>query len=294
MEISQYYQLQERHHSRYNKDRDKIKHSLTWLQEDTVDSWRHNRMYKMIDPILAGDPGAKWLTVGDGRYGKEAMYIIKHHGKVVATDLSDALLKIAKQKGLIDSFKKENAEHLSFKDKSFDYCLCKESFHHFPRPTIALYEMLRVAKKAVILIEPHDTYNFIESYFVEKLRKNVGLSKIRGYFNSFEPSGNYVYKIAEREIEKTAIALGYKMLAFKGLDDYYLPGVENVTINEKSSLFRKIKGILFILDLLYKLKVRQRSLLCAMIFKEIPENNIRERLFNNGYKLIQLPENPYV
>lgn len=39
-------------------------------------------------------------------------------------------------------------------DDAFDYVLCKDSYHHMPRPMIALYQMLRVARRAVVLIEP--------------------------------------------------------------------------------------------------------------------------------------------
>jgi len=34
-------------------------------------------MYQVIDPILAANPTAKWLTVGDGRYGNDANYILE-------------------------------------------------------------------------------------------------------------------------------------------------------------------------------------------------------------------------
>jgi hypothetical protein len=33
-------------------------------------------MYQTIDPILKTEPEAKWLTVGDGRYGTDAKYIL--------------------------------------------------------------------------------------------------------------------------------------------------------------------------------------------------------------------------
>lgn len=50
----------------------------------------------------------------------------------------------------------ENAESLSFRDNEFEVAFCKEAYHHFPRPFLALYEMLRVASKAVVLAEPND------------------------------------------------------------------------------------------------------------------------------------------
>ena len=43
-----------------------------WLENDTIDAWRHARMYSALDPLLETYPDASWLTVGDGRYGKDA------------------------------------------------------------------------------------------------------------------------------------------------------------------------------------------------------------------------------
>ena len=33
---------------------------------DSVDQWRHDRMFSNLDPILRARPDATWLTVGDG------------------------------------------------------------------------------------------------------------------------------------------------------------------------------------------------------------------------------------
>ena len=65
---------------------------------------------------------------------------------MLATSLTDSNLRIAQERGYIDKFQAENAERLSLTDDSFDFILCKESYHHFPRPAIAFYEMVRVAR----------------------------------------------------------------------------------------------------------------------------------------------------
>ena len=130
---------------------------LSWKNKKTVDFWRHERMYSCLSPILSSYPSSSWLTVGDGRYGTDANYILSKGEKdVLATDISDTYLKIAYEEGFINKYKVENAEQLSFSNDSFDFVLCKESYHHFPRPMVALYEMIRVARKGVILIEPQD------------------------------------------------------------------------------------------------------------------------------------------
>lgn len=106
-----------------------------------------------VDPFTTKN--GKWLTVGDP-YGFDANYLISKNQNVIASDIAGTFFPIVKEQGIIKEYAVENAEHLSFEDNSFDYILCKETFHHFPRPYLAVYEMLRVAKEAVILIEPQD------------------------------------------------------------------------------------------------------------------------------------------
>jgi ubiquinone/menaquinone biosynthesis C-methylase UbiE len=111
-------------------------------------------------------------------------------------------LKVSKELGLINEFNIENAEMLSMSDDQVDYILCKESYHHFPRPYAALYEMIRVAREAIVIIEPQDP--------ISKMPLLLSLVNICGKINpnfinkiwknrfSFEPVGNYVYKVSER------------------------------------------------------------------------------------------------
>jgi hypothetical protein len=75
--------------------------------------------------FLIADPQARWLTVGDGRYGNDAKYISNKGGHALASDISDCLLKEAKDIGYIAEYKKENAEALSFQDAEFDYVLAE-------------------------------------------------------------------------------------------------------------------------------------------------------------------------
>ncbi len=49
-----------------------------------------------------------------------------------------------------------NGEALRIASRSFDLVLCKEALHHLARPLQGLYEMLRVARRAVAFVEPWD------------------------------------------------------------------------------------------------------------------------------------------
>ena len=47
---------------------------------------------EVADPLLEQFPQACWLTVGDGRFGRDAHYIESKCVRVVASDISDVLL----------------------------------------------------------------------------------------------------------------------------------------------------------------------------------------------------------
>ncbi len=137
----------------------------TWLQQlNTLDCWRHGRMHALITHIIKSNPEASWLTVGDGRFGTDGNALLKKGAKKVhCSDISDTLLKIGSERGFINEYSSQNAEALNFLDNAFDFVYCKEAFHHFPRPYIALNEMFRVAKRAVILTEPRPSYRLLVS-----------------------------------------------------------------------------------------------------------------------------------
>jgi len=112
-----------------------------------VDAWLHNRMYDQILSLVEAFPGSAWLTIGDGRYGGDAYYLQEHGVNATASSISEATLKDALDRGYIKKYKIENAEKMQSKDNEFDFVLCKQSYHHFPRPALAFYEMLRLHQR---------------------------------------------------------------------------------------------------------------------------------------------------
>jgi len=290
----------EQHAENFNEYRTggkKEKHAKTWFETDTVDAWRHQRMYWTLDPILNAEPEATWLTIGDGRYGKDAHYINVKECDAMASDISGVLLKEAKEIGYITAFQIENAESLTFNAESFDYVFCKEAYHHFPRPVLALYEMLRVAKKGVILIEPNDAYisNKIFSIIGKKIIKTIkflfGIENIR---NRYEESGNYVYTISRREVEKIALGLNYKTLAFKSINDAYLPGVEYENLSDNGPIQKKIRRSINLKNILCKLRVMDYGILSTIIFKESPNRALCIDLSKDNFEIVHLSDNPYI
>jgi SAM-dependent methyltransferase len=259
------------------------------LNHDTINRWRYERFYKCLDPILKIYPESIWLTVGDFYYGTDAQYLKSKGHKSVASDIDDRFLIKGKEIGYIDNFSKENVESLSFKDETFDFVLCKETFHHLPRPYIGLYEMLRVSKIGVVLLEPLDRNINVSlpMLFFEWL-----LKKIKGKMNNmYEISGNYKYSISKREIEKIALGLNLPYVAFRYLNDYYIDGLGLETKSRDDKLIKKVKRQIFLRDILWKFRIFPPTYLMSIIFKE----EINVNFFKKGkFEIFRLTKNPYL
>lgn len=270
----------------------------TWFDDDTLDAWRHSRMRSKVLPIILGDKEATWLTVGDGRYGTDAHQLLMFGAKSVhATDVSDLLLREGFHRGFISSYSEENAESLSFLDNSFDYVFCKESLHHFPRPYAALYEMFRVARKGVILIEPRDqvvdrgAFHFIRNILLKLTKRNLDR-------HFFESVGNYVYSTSERELDKFMLGMHYSVCAYFDINDAYKEGVEFIKIvnNDKRSI--KLKASLYfkigLLNFLSYLGIIKSNILIATLFKVAPALPVFINMKKMGWRFKNLPINPFL
>jgi SAM-dependent methyltransferase len=90
----------------------------------------------------------------------------------------------------------ENSEHLSLDSRSFDFVLCKESLHHLARPVLGLYEMLRVCRRAALIIEPYDT-------LAGRLLERLGLSTVyeTDQVGNIGSRDNFVYRWSRRQLE---------------------------------------------------------------------------------------------
>ena len=286
----------DRHEDEYEKclkDKKRRKIAETWIKKGNLDRWRHERMLKLLDPIFK-DKSLKWLTIGDGRYGTDANYILEKGCEVHATDISDKLLKIGSEKGFIKSYSAENAEKLSFDDESFDYVLIKESFHHLPRPWMGLYEAFRVCRKGVILIEPSDKKGFYK-YISICLKFFLGR---KSFYHSFEQVGNYVYSTNSLELEKFLLGMHHTDIATNQVIDSYIPGIENISL-KTNNLFEKfiiirLKLEIFCKQILSILKIGHKGLLVAALFKESPNHKLKKDMQKINWFFKKLPKNPYI
>ena len=271
----------------------------TWeydQQHKTINHWIHQRMLDLTNPFVT-EPKS-WLTVGDG-YGFDAHHFHAKGLDVTATDISGSFLPLSQQRGFISKYSIENVEKLTFADNSFDYVFCKEAYHHFPRPYLGVYEMLRVAREGVILVEPHDPISKMP--FLLALRNildRFDTSLLQKYWKnrySFEEVGNYVFKLSEREMDKLANGIGLPMVAFKGINNnYYHPGYAKDKADESSAAFRRIKRKLALHDFLTRFSLMPSQVLCAVIFKTKPSEKVIQAMKNDGFQVHVFPPNPYI
>lgn len=264
-------------------------------ENNTINHWIHSRLLKLVDPLVT--ERKSWLTVGDG-YGFDANFFYRKGLDVTATDISDTFLPLSQQHGLFEKYSVENAERMTFADNSFDYIFCKEAYHHFPRPYMAVYEMIRVAREGVVLVEPHDPISKMPFLLALRnifdRRDTTLLQKYWENRYSFEEVGNYVFKLSEREMDKLANGIGLPMVAFKGINNnYYNAKAAHEKADDSSSAFKKIRRKLAMHNLLTKLTLMPSQVLCAVIFKKLPSDQIMEALKREGFQIHIFPPNPY-
>ncbi len=286
----------------------------SWFRTDTADYWRHARMYDAAT-ALSHRPELTWVTIGDGRFGLDAIRIRRMGFRsVLSTDIGGALLEKAKSRGLIEDYAVENAESLTFGDDTFDVVFCKESYHHCPRGPLALYEMLRIARHAVILVEPRD---YVIDHGPHRATGPVGL--LRGFISwcrdrlgmalplapieqryltgdtpHYEQSGNYMYTISSRELEKVALGLNLPAIALKGLNDDYVAGGETEPATESSAVFRAMREAITAADAKSEAGRGSTGMLMAMLFKERPDEQTRKYLADAQWSYRDLPRNPHI
>lgn len=88
-----------------------------------------------------------------------------------------------------------DAESMPFDDENIDFVFVADSLHHLARPYLCIYEMLRVARNGVCIIEPHQC-------LLTRLATKAGLMQ------EFEEAGNYVFKFAANDFAQIALSLG--------------------------------------------------------------------------------------
>ena len=270
------------------------------FQESTVGGWRHLRMVDFV-PCFANNKDT-WLTIGDA-HGHDA-YMLKKHGvsDVTASNLESSNLEAGYKAQMVDKFLTINAESIPLENESFDYVICKEALHHMPRPTVAIYEMLRVARKGVFFIEPQDQVidwpmgqneNFYrditpadaigEKVSIKKSSTHVEVSS--SYMDWWENQAfNYVYTFSKREIRKMALGIGLPSFAIKNFNDFYNPEWNSQEGRPGIDGFDKTFEQIQMHDTACEITGKAYSYITGMLFKETPSTDIIKKLTALGYQ----------
>ncbi len=243
---------------------------------------------------------SNWLTIGDYN-GLEANYLLNNGQNAKASDITDTFLKLALEEDLINDLDAVNVEKVQFPENSFDYVMCKEAFHHFPKAFLGLYEMIRCAKKAAIIIEPIDILGKMPLLlFMKNLMDRFDPMLINKFWKnrfSFETVGNYVFKISERDIEKIAMGMGLPCIAFKRFNLLLNVNVESEILNQtplNRKYWDKIMSKTKLLNILSYLHILPYNHLVCVVFKSMPKENVINEMESHGYSILTLPENPYL
>jgi SAM-dependent methyltransferase len=242
------------------------------FDENEEDTKRHFEMLNTALPIVHNLNIKTLLSIGDNRGRDAAFFKLKLGCHVTASDLDISKLIPAKLDGFIDECRIEDVEKLNYEDNSIDIVLIKESFHHWPRPMLGVYECLRVAKYGVILIEPYDcNHANLQKPYIDSA----------DFSDAYEEVGNYKYQISLREITKAAWSLYLNRVFALGFNDPYM-----TPFKYQEWLPAKNK-----LDELGNLGKRQFNLMTIFIEKERGCLNLIE---DSKYKIYTRPINSFI
>ena len=141
------------------------------------------------------DLNGKRVLIASCGTGIDVYYLKKYFNcTFFVADISENAVAIAKASFPGIEGRVEDGEKLSFPDDSFDYSFIAASLHHLPRPILGLYELMRVSKEGVIVIEPNDSW-------LTRIATALGLA------TEVEESGNYVYRLSKHDVARIAKSL---------------------------------------------------------------------------------------
>ena len=121
-------------------------------QTPAIHAWLQNPTEKMFDMArIKRGQRVLDLAAGAGDQSIELALRVGPDGEVVATDLSPAILQMARERAVHDgmsniSFEVADIEALNMPDQSFDAAVCRLGMMFLPDPVAGLRSILRVLK----------------------------------------------------------------------------------------------------------------------------------------------------
>jgi SAM-dependent methyltransferase len=128
--------------------------------------------------------------------------------RIAVSNLSADLSRVALPEGLEVTAFPADAEALTMADGSFDTVFAHEVLHHCASPHRALCEMLRVARRHVLILEPNESLVMsmlvrLKLSFPYELMAVVGSGYTRGGVRD-SAIPNFIYRWSDNEVRKTA------------------------------------------------------------------------------------------
>ncbi len=255
----------------------------TWWDATTANHWRHMRFMEPVVNILQTRQDT-WLTIGDGS-GHDSWIMLNEGFKdVLTTDIGAGTLKRSLAEGHIQKYAQANAEDLKFADNQYDFVLCKEAFHHMRRPYLGIYEMLRVARRAVVMIEPQDQW----ADFPARAGKATA---------SYERVGNYVYSLSQREVQKISLGLNLPGYACKNMQDVYIQGCEFAKADPNDPVFNSMVNMTQALERQCQEKQEKWNYILTIFFKDaalLEDPALMDRMLTNQWQVERTDTNPHL
>jgi len=120
---------------------------------------RLNKALSFIKKNARSEDIFKWrVLIVCGGVGGEGIFFIKNgFHDVTVSDISMNSLQICNQLEPKIKTIYLNGEDTSLADNAYDLIVVQDGLHHLPRPVTGFTEMLRIANKGIIVIEPYDS-----------------------------------------------------------------------------------------------------------------------------------------
>jgi ubiquinone/menaquinone biosynthesis C-methylase UbiE len=106
---------------------------------------------------VADSSPSSWdvLVICGGVGGEGTVLANMGFKSVTVSDFSENALRVCNERDARLKTRILNAENLDLAKESFDLVIVQDGLHHLPRPVLGFTEIIRVAKKGAIIIEPH-------------------------------------------------------------------------------------------------------------------------------------------
>lgn len=201
---------------------------------------RLSRALGFLESRVGADELREWsvLVVCGGAGGEGIFFLRSGFGDVTVSDVSGNSLQLAKKLEPRLKTCVLNAEQIELRNDSYDLVVVQDGLHHLPRPALGLTEMLRVAAKAVVVVEPHDSL--------------VG-NLIGTKWEVHDDAINYVYRWNARMVEQTVksyLLQDHATIKVFRFWDHGLMAHKTVELLPKRIRYATAKGIYSLLALL--------------------------------------------